>query len=79
MFDTAHETGIIDKVVYLADDFFPTKSGEEGGRQRSMLDLPLFKGDYWPGEADTYAQELASSEADVVQSSVFKGRKWLWH
>jgi len=65
MFDTAHETGVVDKVVYLADDFFPAKSGSEGGRQRSMLDLPLYNGDYWPGEAESIAKELTAT-ADTV-------------
>jgi hypothetical protein len=69
--------GIVHKTVFLADDYFPSLSGSEGGADRRITgtpaliwrlhlrliavpgaDLPYCEGDYWPGLAETKAQEL---------------------
>jgi len=78
VFDLARQDGVVEKVAYLADDFFPTRCGQEGGKQRSILDLPMFEGDYWPGEAEKIAIELSKSGSSQ-QGPIFKGKRWLWH
>jgi hypothetical protein len=46
------------QVVYLAHDYFPSLSGKEGGCDRPLTALPYCDGDYWPGMAETFAQQL---------------------
>ncbi len=42
----------------MAHDYFPSVSGKEGGFDRPLTALPYCEGDYWPGMAETFSQQL---------------------
>jgi hypothetical protein len=46
------------QVVYMAHDFFPSVAGKEGGFDRPLTALPYCEGDYWPGMAETFSQQI---------------------
>lgn len=59
----AQERRIAHRVVHLADDFFPSHKGQEGGIDRPLWQLPNYEGDYWPRQAESEAATLAEEAA----------------
>ena len=54
----AHLRNIVHRVVHLADDYFPSLVGTEGGRDRDVYELPNYEGDYWPRQAEDESKPL---------------------
>jgi hypothetical protein len=54
----AHLRNIVHRVAHLADDYFPSQIGTEGGRDRDVYDLPNYEGDYWPRQAEDEGKTL---------------------
>ena len=65
----AHLRNIVHRVVQLADDYFPSMTGTEGGRERDVYELPNYEGDYWPRQAEDESKTLrqeAEEDGEVL-------------
>ena len=60
MLEEAQARGIVERITWLADDFWPSASGTEGGYDRDITQIPNFEGDYWPRIIEDECKEYTS-------------------
>lgn len=58
LLEEAQRRGIVEKVTFLADDYFPSAIGNEGGIDRPVYSLPYFEGDYFVSQAEVEIKKL---------------------
>ena len=65
LLEEAQRRGIVERVVFLVDDYFPSISGNETGADREMTSIPYFEGDYIANQCESEAKKIRDAGGDV--------------
>ena len=64
LLEEAQRRGIVERVVFLVDDYFPSLSGNENGADREMTSIPYFEGDYIANQCESEAKKIRDAGGD---------------
>lgn len=65
LLEEAQRRGIVEKVVFLVDDYFPSLAGGEGGADRPINQIPYFERDYVADQCETEAKKIREAGGDI--------------
>eukprot|EP01138_Halocafeteria_seosinensis_P010436 gb/GECG01010654.1/.p1 GENE.gb/GECG01010654.1/~~gb/GECG01010654.1/.p1 ORF type:complete len:1183 (+),score=158.76 gb/GECG01010654.1/:1-3549(+) len=60
MLEKAQSQGIVERLTWLPDDYWPSCYGTEGGYDRDITQVPYFEGDYWPRIVEDECKEYTN-------------------
>jgi hypothetical protein len=66
LLEEAQRRGIVERVVFLVDDYFPSISGNEAGADREMTSIPYFEGDYIANQCESEAKKIRDAGGDEI-------------